>query len=69
MNNEQKLRAALIATLGLEGHDTLLALCELRSIVIGMSATAPDKETAQVTVAAVDVLIETHPDNEGVRRE
>lgn len=64
MNNEQKLRAALIALVGVEDNVELLTM--LKNQLIAISVGDAD---AQISAAAVQVLIDTHPDNEGVRRE
>lgn len=56
MNNEEKLRTALVALVGCD--DSLFQLEVMKHALI---SEAPDNEDAQVCAAAIQVLIDTHP--------
>jgi len=63
MDNEQRLRAALLAVLSVE--DSLPMLHDMAKYIERHAADAPDEDTVTAGLGAIDVLIATHPDNAG----
>lgn len=61
--NEKKLRDALLQLTGAGDCDDLATLEELKGVVATMLKYAPDKDAGAVAVNAIQVLIDTHPEN------
>lgn len=56
---EKRYRDTICNMLGVPPEATPDELREAKGIIMGISALAPDKETVAITLAAMDLLIET----------